>query len=196
MQSCVNMVDEREWPLGLDMVSNVEDAGVVENCRINDARKLPRFAMAPEHDGTVCIVGGGPSVAEHVEELKARERNGHAIWALNGSHDWLIAKGIPPAAAWLVDSLPQNAGFYRYPLVSTRYYIAARCDPAVFEALDGYDVTLWWDQSCQEFCPKDAVIIGGGTTVGMKALCGAYALGYRRMHLYGFDSSYADGHHV
>ncbi len=35
--------------------------------------------------------------------------------------------------------------------------------------------------------------IGGGTTAGLKAIVIAYVLGYRKIHLYGFDSSYHQG---
>jgi hypothetical protein len=36
------------------------------------------------------------------------------------------------------------------------------------------------------------VLIGGGTTVGLQALSIAYALGHRKIHLFGFDSSYSE----
>ena len=34
---------------------------------------------------------------------------------------------------------------------------------------------------------EGAVLIGGGTTVGLQALSIAYALGHRKIHLFGFD---------
>jgi len=40
-------------------------------------------------------------------------------------------------------------------------------------------------------------LIGGGTTVGLQAMSIAYALGHRKIHLFGFDSSYSaagEGH--
>jgi uncharacterized Rossmann fold enzyme len=33
-------------------------------------------------------------------------------------------------------------------------------------------------------------LIGGGSTVGMNAMVLAFAAGFRKIHLYGFDSSY------
>jgi len=38
-------------------------------------------------------------------------------------------------------------------------------------------------------------LIGGGSTVGMNAMVAVFAEGYRKIHLYGFDSSYRDDHH-
>ena len=38
----------------------------------------------------------------------------------------------------------------------------------------------------------ETVLIGGSTTVGMRGLRIAHVLGYREMHLFGYDSSYSD----
>jgi SAM-dependent methyltransferase len=35
-------------------------------------------------------------------------------------------------------------------------------------------------------------LVGGGTTVGLSAMVLAYVLGYRKIHLYGYDSSYRE----
>lgn len=197
MDSCVSFRrTEDESPMGLDLTANVPDERVIANVDASLARGLPDLKEAPAHDGVVCIVGGGPSLAGFVGEIMARKKNGQQVWALNGAHDWLVDHGISPDAAWLVDSRPDNAGFYEMTLPHTAYYIAGRCDPAVFAALEGRNVITWWDQSVQQLV-TDKLIIGGGTTIGMKALCGAYALGYRHMHLYGYDSSYSDlDHHA
>ncbi len=40
---------------------------------------------------------------------------------------------------------------------------------------------------------EDDIVVGGGATVGMKAICLAYVLGYRKFKLFGYDSSYLDG---
>ncbi len=201
MESCVAFIEaETDEPAGLSLVGNVPDAQVIANVHASLERGLPELEEVPPHDRPVCIVGGGPSVAGYLPELMARKRNGQAIWALNGAHDWLVDHGISPDAAWLVDSRPDNAAFYEMTLPHTAYYIAGRCDPAVFDALEGRNVTVWWDQSVKEILADaghSRLLIGGGTTVGMKALCGAYALGYRTMHLYGYDSSYGEvDHHV
>jgi hypothetical protein len=38
-------------------------------------------------------------------------------------------------------------------------------------------------------------LIGGGSTVGLNAIVLMFAAGYRKIHLYGFDSSYREGSH-
>lgn len=200
MQSQVLIMDadHPDDAMALEMTSNTDDERVVENCAASIARGLPELAaLAPATDVPLCICGGGPSIEGDAQEILARAKNGQHVWALNGTHDWLIERGIVPNAAWCVDSQPDNVRFYRKPRADVRYYIASRADPLVFDALKGLDVTLWHDESCQQIVPNAHMLIGGGGTIGIKALPAAYVCGYRTMHLYGYDSSYRqDAHHA
>lgn len=158
-------------------------------------KEIP-YCVAP-HGVAVCIVGGGPSVRGLLPELKARRKNGYAIWALNGSARWLMDNGIVPDAHWLLDARPENVVFVERPHPQTSYFVASQCDPSVFDRLGGFDITLYHAEGCKQFVPVDTTLVGGGTTVGLKAMAGAYMLGHMRIHLYGFDSSYsADDHHA
>jgi hypothetical protein len=65
----------------------------------------------------------------------------------------------------------------------------------VFTALHRHNVILWHDATCRKLVPDGKLIVSGGTTIGMKALAGAYACGYREIHLFGYDSSYRDDTH-
>lgn len=181
----------------LDMYSNTPDEQVVKNVEAALARGLPELAVLPATQIPLCIVGGGPSLRADVEQIKARWKNGQHVWALNGTHDFLLGNGIVPHAAWCLDSQPDNVRFYRNPNRLIRYYIASRCDPLVFDALRGFNITLWHDASCKDIAPAQ-VIIGGFGTIGIKAMAAAFVLGYRELHLFGYDSSYADdlSHHA
>jgi hypothetical protein len=44
--------------------------------------------------------------------------------------------------------------------------------------------------ACLPATQPEHAIVGGGTTVGLSAMVLAYVLGYRKLHLYGYDSSY------
>lgn len=191
MDSCVSIEG-----VELDLHSNTPDQQVIDNCASSQARGLPELALSPPTDIPVCIVGGGPSAEDEWPEIFRRYKDGQHVWALNGAHDWLLNHGITPHAAWCVDSLPQNVEFYRRPCKLTRYYLASRVDPGVFNALKGQNVTLWFDASCKYICP-DKLLVGGGTTIGVKAMAGAYVLGHREIHLFGYDSCYRlDTHHA
>lgn len=155
---------------------------------------LPELVEQPANDKSVCIVGGGPSLKNSIGELTARGNAGQDIWALNNSAQYLVDQGVKVSGQWFIDARPFNA---RFVTPGMMHYVASQCDASVFEAAKG-EVTLYHEATCDEFITKRPVtLIGGGTTVAMKALCGAYALGYRVIHVYGLDSSFdGETHHA
>jgi uncharacterized Rossmann fold enzyme len=176
---------------------HVKPAGTVEGIRANVqaalARNLPE--MAPgivAHDGTMVVVGSGPSMPEHVEEIRAERELGRPIFAVKGAHDFLCQHGMQPDLWLCVDPrdrayLLQEANDY------TRYLISSRCDPSMFDALQGRNVCVvhTWakEEHCEEYNGK--LLIGGGTTSGLRAITVSYVLGFRKIVLYGFDSCLA-----
>jgi hypothetical protein len=84
-------------------------------------------------------------------------------------------------------------------------YLASQCSPCLFDAAKdwGLDAMLWhvnapgMDELLTDERARPVHLIGGGSTVGMNAMVLAFAAGFRKIHLYGFDSSYkADEHHA
>lgn len=144
---------------------------------------LPHIRSKEPHDGHVSIVGGAPSMALSLSELHWRKEMGQTVWALNGTHNWLMGHGVTPDALVLLDAREENARFVQFPQMGVRYYVASQCHPAVYDLLRGFDVVRF-----------DLDKLGNcGTTVGTHAMCLAFIEGFRQMHLYGFDSSYRDG---
>ena len=144
------------------------------------------------------IVGGGPSLQESLTKLRFLKQYGD-IFALNGTHDFLVERGIIPNYHVLLDSRSENSGFVQRPKKKVKYLVSAFCHPSVFKALDGYDVTLWMSDM-DGVMPlikgredKPVVLVGGGATVGMKTMYLTYLMGYRKFHFFGFDSCYRDG---
>ncbi len=119
------------------------------------------------------IVGGGPSLADDLFNLQIARAKGAKIWALNGAHDWLIARGIIPDGMVLLDSRYESLSFIRNPHLNVDYYIATQCDPTAFEILADYKLHKWtaWGWGVEA-----DVVIGGGATVGMKSICLAHKI--------------------
>ena len=66
-------------------------------------RGLPELPPAIcSHDGTAVIVGSGPSLPNHFDEIKAEREKGRPICALNGAHDFLCERGLIPVEGGLV----------------------------------------------------------------------------------------------
>lgn len=182
------------------VVPNVGAAAVAKNVQAACSLDLPWLAIRPEHTGEAVIVGGGPSLADLLDEVRMRKAAGQFVIATNGAHDFLTANGIIPDAALVIDARADNAAFLKNPQPGVKYHLASQCDPALFAALAGMDVTLLHLNTAgitASIPPTEKPInlLSGGSTVGLIALSLAHVLGYRVFHLYGMDSSYRDAEH-
>lgn len=55
------------------VVCNTSDEDLERNIRHNSALNRPWIAAAEPHDGVAVMVGGGASVAEHLDEIASSE---------------------------------------------------------------------------------------------------------------------------
>ena len=116
-----------------------------------------------------------------------------AVFALNGAARFLKKVGITPEYQVILDARPENVD-----LVSDagNHLIASQCDPCVFEHVK--DPILWHyaAEGIEAHIPpadgpgEHLTLIGGGQTVGLATMALVYAMGYRKIHLFGFDSSH------
>lgn len=187
---------------GFESGLNTPMSTMIDQAEQNIRRGLPLFIEQPEHHGEALIVGGGPSLKESLPNLRMKRDRGGIVFALNGAHDWLIDHGIIPDFHVLLDAREENARFVQNPRKEVVYLVAAQCHPAIFEALKGCNVTVW--TACCEtpeqeralvdkFPGLPLMLVGGGATVGLKTMNLAYLWGFRRIRIYGLDSSYSEG---
>lgn len=174
-------------------VCNTGDQEILGNITAAVALDLPWLQLAEPHDGTAVIVGGGPSMKALLPMIAAHQRSGHKVFAVNNTTPSLNIAGVNPDYFVLLDSKPSNVYFVK-PHKDTKYLIASQCNPVVFAALEGHDVTIW-HPSFPGIWPiigdKPCAVIGGGSSVGLLALSVAFCMGYRTIHVYGLDSSYS-----
>jgi hypothetical protein len=155
-------------------------------------------------DGALLICGGGPSIGDpdQLRRIRALKYRGGKIWAVNKTHDFLLSRGIVPWAACLLDPMPWVADYVARPRMDVIYAVASQCHPDVLARLKDYPVYLWHagidgddglghptPMLAREFADKEWLVIPGPTTVGLRSILVGYALGYRRFHLFGLDSS-------
>lgn len=173
---------------------NVGEEALHTNIRSAVLRDVPWLQQVPAHNGRVVIVAGGPSLSGCAYQLKKLAEQGWAIIAVNNTAQWLLERGIVPTYHVILDARPELTRFLT-PYEGITYLLASQCAPAIFDAATG-PVILWHPniEGIQDFIgEREAALIGGGTTVGLQAMSLAYTLGYRVLHLVGFDSSYRDG---
>lgn len=178
-------------PVKFDAPLNTPDSQILENIRLSGLRDLQELEQLPPRNDKIAVVGGGPSLKNEIEMLKAFPG---VIVSTNNTHDYLLRKGIKPNFYVMSDAKPENAKYVQNPNKGTTYLISSKCHPSVFDALKDETVIKWheWlnigeDESVLRIC--------GGSTVGLKSLNVMYILGFRDFHLFGMDSCLTDDEH-
>lgn len=125
--------------------------------------------------GPLAVVGGGPSIRDHADELRAFAGT---VWAINGTINWCLDQGID---AWFftVDAAPIEN--WTYPLNRVkRAVLSIDCDPSLVAALAQSEVVTLPPPSC-------------GPTSASEASLKAIDAGHDSVVFYGCESSFAVG---
>src|SRR3990167_855282 len=84
-------------PLRIDVAQFGVAAQHVSAIDTNAARGLPELSPSViAHDGTMVLVGSGPSLPTFIEEIRAERERGRPILAVKGAHDLLCQHGLEP----------------------------------------------------------------------------------------------------
>ncbi len=158
-------------------------------------KKLGRF-----HNEWINIICYGPSLVETWKDINRRDYL--PILTVSGAHDFLIRRGLTPSIHVHIDPRPFQKEMLELPNESTRYLMASVCPPDFWLVLAGFHTELWHSlngEGDMEWVRKNhpagvQAAIGGGSTVGQRAMNVASALGFRRFRVYGMDFSFGDHH--
>jgi uncharacterized Rossmann fold enzyme len=186
-------------PLKIQAKCVLDAQGRLEHIESALERGLEEFGPSEPHDKEIAIIGSGPSVKRQVGRIRKLQEKGVMILAVKAAHDFLIKKGIIPHAALAVD--PQDhiwkcfqkklpKGEVRRPV----YLISSQCHPSTFDHLEDQRIILWHllaTSSAERL--KGRIQIGGGSTSGSRGCVLAYMMGFRKFHLFGFDSCLEPG---
>lgn len=186
-----------------NMTMNTSLDDVKENMIANCKLDLPWLQHHPTNNKTICIVGGAPSLKSSINKLKKKIALGAKVVSLNGSLKYLLECGITPDYHCQFDARPDNASFLDKAPDSTIYLIGSMSHPSVFSKLEGKTVVVWhggFDLNEQlkildYYQNKPIIVVGGGSTVGLRAMVIARHLGFRKMALFGIDSCFSDSAH-
>jgi hypothetical protein len=176
--------------MDIEIICNTDDAELFGNVSLNSRSCNKWITEQPAHDGHAIIVGGGPSLVEFLPMIEKRRELGQVIFALNGTAKFLNRHNIVPEYQVILDARPENIDLIGK---AKEYLISSQCHPTLFESVG--NVTTWHPamEGIETHLPEyknEYALIGGGTTVGLSTMCLAYTLGYRKMHLFGYDSSH------
>tara|TARA_R110002110_G_scaffold57677_3_gene164628 strand:- start:360 stop:1322 length:963 start_codon:yes stop_codon:yes gene_type:complete len=167
----------------------------------NMKRKLVEFQQAIiPNNGDFCMIGSGPSIEHHLDAIKDCQDQGMPLIAIKGSHDWLIERGIIPDICIMLDPQPKilncikYAGQWPSSHKGCVYMIASQCSPEIFDALKTQRTVIWHALSNigEAGILKGKMLVGGGTTTGLRGVNLGYLMGFRRFRMFGFDSCLKD----
>lgn len=196
-----SMLAAGETPPLFPLALHMEGCATQEEMNKNFYATLDRgYAPLNSHiggyQGVVSLVGSGPSINETYKDLRGD------VIAINGAISFLLGKGIVPKWAMLWDAADIVEKFAA-PHPGITYLVASRCHPKVFERLKDCNVVVWHasgDQNIMELMNLPEVIakqpcheplINGGTAGVTRGILLATTLGYKNIHIFGGDSSYA-----
>lgn len=149
-------------------------------CRRNAERAVSLGLPHVERAGHVAVVGGGPSLADHLDEL--RRWNG-PIWAINETFMWLKARGI---RSTFLTADPKPQPWLRAD-PGDRALVTIEGAPQLFAALSDAHVTTY------RLAPDE---IHCGPTTATAAPHLAVYIGQRSVTFFGCDSSFEGASHV
>lgn len=182
----------------ITLVCNTPDEILVKNVRANSSVLERKWlGHSPEKTAPVVICGSGPSLHDSLGVIDSMHRDGATVIALNGAASYLASKGIWADYQVIVDARGITAALVG---PARNHLFASQVDPSLF--VHTPDAVLFHVCFCkdqEEFLDLlpghdgEYALVGSHGSVGNVALGVAYALGFRDIHCFGYDSSCEGG---
>lgn len=161
------------------MIHFVSVASVSNERRNENARYIKTLGLPyAKGAGRLAVVGGGPSINAHVNELRSWDGE---IWAVNGTVNWCLDRGID-AAFYTIDAQPIENWVYDLSRIK-RAVLCDDCDPSVVGALKGAAISL-------------VPYPDGGPTSAAAADLLSIQCGYTSVTWFGCEGSFGDNTHA
>jgi hypothetical protein len=137
-----------------------------------------RIERLSRHRRSLAIVGGGPSLADNLEDLRAFDGD---IWAINDTSRWLTERGIA-CTLFTVDA-QLKSGEARDAILATV------CEPSLVASFTGRVLVF-------DTAETHADGFVGGTTSATRAPAIAFHMGYTQVSFFGCEGSFEERDHV
>jgi hypothetical protein len=160
---------------------------IASNCKLD----VPWLSQVDAHDGVAIICGGGPSLDDSTPEIGRLQAKGGTIFGLNGASVWLSVRGYHVDYQVILDAKQETSCLVDHDAEQRVFCSVVHPDTGRYA-----DMLFHLDRDgTEDLLPPERVeeggyaLVGGGVSVGITALCVAYMLGFRTLHLFGYDSS-------
>lgn len=176
--------------LPVHVICNTSDEQIYSNIRENSRRPGKWVKLEDAHDGVAILCGSGPSIGDFVEEIREKQKLGGVVFAMNGAAKFLSDNGILADYQVIIDARPETAQLVG---PAKEHLFASQVHPDCFEKMPSARVWHLQVGNIENEFPEyanDYCLIGGAASVGNTATCLAYAMGFRSLQIYGYDSSH------
>lgn len=186
---------------------NVTEDRIRENISKNLRMGLNQVSPHKPQKKKIHVLAGGPSLCDHEEEIVRLGKKGALFVTVNGTHQWLIDRGIRPAANFIVDAREFNERFIGQIVPTCQYIFSSQ---AAHEAVSKVPKGQAWlyhsgdtgvvkecfDEYCREIGRDfEWFPVHGGSTVVSRTLVVLAMLGFRNIEVFGWDSCLVDDKH-
>ena len=192
-----NPVAARPLFMPVMITCNTTDEVIEQNIRINSQKDLLWLQSAVAHDGMAILVGGGASIEDEIDTIRSLVSQGGVVFAMNAASQWLRSQGIEADYQCVADAKEETAQLLDH--LAKKHIIGSQVHPNTMDAVKDPIVWHLGIKDIEDLFPKERVkkggyvILGGGRAVGNSATCVAFALGFRDLRIFGFDSCHRDG---
>jgi SAM-dependent methyltransferase len=187
---------------------NVEQDVVIANIKSNlnlGLKEIVPHEIQP--DTVVYLLAGGPSLKQHEAEVIEAGKSGIPCVTVNGTYNWLLDRGIRPAAHVMVDAREFNRRFVTKHIDTCKYLVSSQVDHELVKSLPPEQTWLWHSgqsdmvkQTLQEWSEESGIKrewfpVFGASTVVSRAITLLAMLGFRKIEIFGWDSCILDDRH-
>lgn len=176
----------------------IDHVKIVENVKANlsQIRAWASLTKQGSGNGDIVICSAGPSLPDHIEEIKKLQDNGAKVISVKHAIETLKTHGIKPWGVVLLDPRGHVEGFIKDPDPDPYYFVASMCDPSVIKTLNdncckviGYHAFV--NAGEVSVMIKSDLPVSGGSATSTRSI-GLFSdmFGYKNFHLFGFDLCY------
>lgn len=179
---------------------------MLTNLEANLVHQIPTIeSIRDTYSGPIVVVGGGPSVDGQIERIRAEVEAGAKLMVIERMYPWCTTHGFKADFVVSLDASEGIEAGFTHLQDDTIHLMVATNNPKVFPLLNGHKKYIWsgaagshpeavpiWQKN--GYTRVTIVNTGGSVTLGSMFL--ALVLGFRDVHLFGFDCMVPDREHT
>lgn len=184
-------IEHKDLVIGTAVPTEKLRQNVLDAAQYNIA-PIDNLIGVAQGDRAVALIGGGPSLSDTFYKLWLYR----TLIIAGSAHDFVVTNTeftqTQEIFCILCDPDPVMCTYLKHKNPRITYLIASQCDKTLFEHLSDMPKKYIWHASAgEEFnnvFGEAANLIIGGCTIGTRAIGMAMAMGYKKVHLFGYDS--------